>query len=305
MSRLLRPKPLPRGGTIAIAAPAAAVDAGRLEAGVARWTDAGFRVRRRDDLLARHRYLAGDDRRRAAELSEFVLDPEIDAVICARGGYGSQRIVSLLSSGGFRASRKALMGYSDISTLLLWQARRAGLGGIHGPMIEGCAALSDAAFGAVLDALTAGGRLPLVRRGAVGRGGRAAGRLVGGSLTAVAASLGTPWEVRTRGAILLLEDVGERPYRLDRMLEQLRHAGALRHAAGVGLGHFSGCDEPGGGLRGEEILDAWLGTLSCPWVKGLPFGHAAPNLPWPVGGRAELVGERAELRILDHFVEAV
>ena len=305
MPRLLKPRPLPRGGTIAIAAPAAAVNAERLEAGIARWIAAGFQVRRRDDLLARHRYLAGDDRRRATELDDFIRDPGVHAIVCARGGYGSQRIAPLLSWDACRTARKPLMGYSDITTLLLWQRRRAGLGGIHGPMIEGCAALSETAFAAVLDALLGREPLPVVRRGSTGRGGRAVGRLVGGSLATVVASLGTPWEISTRGAILLLEDVGERPYRLDRMLEQLRHAGVLRNAVGIGLGHFTSCDEPDGGLRGEEILDDWLATLHCPYVKGLPFGHAAPNLPWPVGARAELVGEPAELRILERCVERV
>jgi muramoyltetrapeptide carboxypeptidase len=145
------------------------------------------------------------------------------------------------------------------------------------------------------------GPLPVVLRGRAGRGSRAAGRLVGGSLSLLAASLGTPWEVDTRGAILLLEDVGERPYRIDRMLEQLRQAGKLGRLAGVGLGRFERCDE--GTLSALEVLRDVCDALGVPWVSELPFGHGAPNLPWPMGVRARLDGERGELHILERGVD--
>ncbi len=304
MPRLIKPYALPPGGTIAVVAPAGAVRLERVEAGAATLRAAGFSVRYRADLKDRHRFLAGDDKRRAAELMECVRDPEVHAILCARGGYGAQRMVERLDAAAVRAARKPLVGYSDITTLLLWQRHCAGLMGFHAPMLERGADWRPGEFEALIAALTGEGPPPGTWRGTRGSGAVARGRLIGGSLATVVASLGTPWEIQTRGAILLLEDVGERPYRLDRMLEQLRLAGKLAGVAGVGLGAFSDCDEPDGGLRGEEVLADWLAELSVPWLQGLPFGHAPPNLPWPVGARAELDPARVTLHIAERGVSS-
>jgi len=296
---LLEPRALRRGGTIGIAAPAGAVDPEILAAGERRWRTRGFTVERRGDVLARHRYLAGDDARRAAELMTLVADPQIDAIVCARGGYGSPRILDRLDAQAFRAARKPLVGFSDVTALLLWQRRAAGLIGFHGPMLERGGDLRDDELDALVAALTGSGPLPLLWRGERGAGARAAGRLTGGSLTMIAGSLGTPWEIDTRGAILLLEDRGERPYRIDRLLQQLRSAGKLERVAGVGLGRFDGCDEADASITAAEVLHEVLAELGVPWVTGLPFGHGTPNLPWPLGARARLDGERAELHVLE------
>ena len=138
----------------------------------------------------------------------------------------------------------------------------------------------------------------------MGRGGGAAqGRLVGGSLTLVAASLGTPWEIDTKGAILLLEDRGEPPYRVDRMLQQLRGAGKLQRAVGVGLGDFSSCiDDRYPEATAESVIEDVVRPLGVPLVTGIPFGHRRANFPWPVGARATIDGERGEVRILESGV---
>lgn len=284
------PRRVPRGGCFGVAAPAGAVDATRLAAGEASLRAAGFAVRRRDDLLARHGYLAGDDARRAGELRELVADASVDAVICARGGYGSHRIVARLDAAAVRAAAKPLVGYSDVTTLLLWQLRAAGLAGIHGPMLERDGGMDPEGLEALV-ALLCGVAPPPVLAGTSAAGGRAEGRLVGGNLTTLVASLGTPWEIDTRDAILLFEEVGERPYRIDRMLQQLLAAGKLDGLAGIGVGHLVDC-EP---ARNDSppaldvILEVTLG-LGVPVLTGLPFGHAAPNLPWVVGARATLDG---------------
>ena len=303
MTSLRRPRALPAGGTIGIAAPASAVDPDRLAAGEARWRKAGFRTIRRDDLLDRHRYLAGSDARRAAELAELWADPRVDAIVCARGGYGCHRIMDRLDASAARAARKPLVGYSDITTLLLWQHRHAGLVGLHGPMLERGDELGDNEFEALLELLTGSERLPVVRAGREGAGATVEGPLMGGSLSMAAASLGTPWQIEARGSILLLEDVGERPYQLDRLLQQLRCAGVTDGVAGVGLGHFERCDEPpDAAVTAEEVLREWLDDLGVPWVAGLPFGHGAPNLAWPMGVRARLDVEGAALHILESGV---
>jgi muramoyltetrapeptide carboxypeptidase len=295
-----KPRALPRGGTIGIAAPASAVDLDVLAAGERRWREAGFTVRVREDIGARRRYLAGDDARRAAELDELWSDSRVDAIVCARGGWGCHRIVERLDAARARTARKPLVGYSDVTTLLLWQQRAAGLAGVHGPMLE--RDLGDDEFGALVELLTGTEPMPLERAGTGGVGPSAEGRLVGGSLTLLAASLGTPWAVDARDAILLLEERGERPYRVDRLLEQLRCAGVFDRVAGIGFGHFAGCDEADGSITAAEILHELAQRIGVPWVEGLPFGHGAPNLAWPFGVRARLDGDRGTLQILERGV---
>jgi muramoyltetrapeptide carboxypeptidase len=300
---LRKPRALPRGGTIGVAAPASAVDLEWVAAGEKRWREAGFTVVRRDDLGARDRYLAGGDARRAGELRELWADARIDAILCARGGYGCHRIMDRLDPRAARDAAKPLVGYSDVTTLLLWQRRCAGLVGFHGPMLERGEEISDDEIGALVEMLTGTERLPVLRAGTNGAGAVVEGPLVGGSLTLVAASLGTPWQIDARGAVLMLEDTGERPFRVDRMLQQLRFAGVLAGVAGVGLGYFERCDEPDGAITSEQILREWLDAAGVPWVAGLPFGHGAPNLCWPMGVRARLDGARATLHILERGVD--
>jgi len=302
--RLRKPKALPAGGTVALVAPAAAVERERLEAGAARWRETGFEVVYRTDILARDRYLAGNDRRRADELMTYAEDPSVDAIVCVRGGYGAQRVIPLLDPAVFHRTRKPVVGFSDITALLLWLRRRAGLVAFHGPMVGANGKWTSSDLETLQATLTGRAECPVRWRGAAGAGASVRGQLIGGSLTTLLASFGTPWEPDTRGAILLLEDVGERPYRIDRMLTQLQLAGKVDGIAGVGVGHFVGCDEADGRVRCDDVLAEWLQRLAVPWVRGLPFGHASPNLTWPVGARAEIRGEQAELRILERGVSS-
>ncbi len=298
MPRLIKPRAVAPGATFGIAAPGGPVDLERLLAGEALLRQAGYRVVRRDDLLARRGYLAGDDSRRAAELTELIGDPKVDAILCARGGYGCDRILDALDAEAFRAARKALVGYSDVTALLLWQRRRAGLVGFHGPMLDRGSQQDPLALRALLAQLDGSATPPTRLRGRGICGGSARGRLVGGSLSLVATSLGSTWEIDTRGAILMLEDVGERPYRVDRMLQQLRNAGKLAALSGIGLGDFSSCSDP---RYPEpvvaEVLEEQLRPLGIPLVADLPFGHVAANLAWPVGVRATIDAARGEVRI--------
>ncbi|MDX1650738.1 MAG: LD-carboxypeptidase [Myxococcota bacterium] len=303
MPRLVKPRALAPGAGVALAAPAFPADPERVAEGEA-WLGAlGYRVRRRADLTATRGYLAGDDARRAAELMQWVDDPEVAAIFCVRGGWGCHRVLPRLDAARVRSARTLLVGFSDVTTLLLWQLRRAGLAGLHGPMLERPGGPVEEEREALARALSGRPLPPL--RGTPEGGGRAEGRLLGGSLTLLAASLGTPWEPRTRGAILVLEDVGEKPYALDRLLSQLRAAGLLEGLAGIGVGHLTGCTDP----RRErptalEVVREALAPLGIPFVTGLPSGHGTPNLPWPMGGRAVLDGERGELVPLEAAVRS-
>jgi muramoyltetrapeptide carboxypeptidase len=296
--RLVKPRAVRPGDCIAVAAPGFAVDPARLEAGAERLRSAGFRVCWRPDLLAQQGYLAGSDERRAAELMQWIDDASVAAIVCARGGYGAQRMVGGLDAARVRAARKPLVGFSDVTTLLLWQLRAAGLAGFHGPMFDRDAGPSDLELERLARAL-AGDPLPPLA--GVGRGGgRAEGRLVGGSLTLLAASLGTPFEIDTRGAILAFEEIGEKPYALDRDLSHLAAAGKLEAAAGFAVGSLLGCEDPKRATpTADQVVMEILGRRGKPLVTGLPFGHEQPNLVWPVGVRAALDGKRGELRLLE------
>lgn len=297
---LEKPRALSAGATFAVAAPAFAVDRTLLDAGAAALRAAGYQVRLREDVASAAGYLAGSDARRAAELMDWIRDPDVDAILCARGGYGCHRIIPSLDAEAFRRARKPLLGYSDITTLHLWQARLAGLAGIHAPMLDHGALADDES--AALMALLAGA-IPGPMQGCGVVGGRAEGRLLGGSLTLLAASLGTPWEPDTRGAILLLEEIGERPYAIDRLLQQLACAGKLSGLAGIGVGHLLGCVDPKRPAPSAvDVVDEILVPLGVPLVTGLPFGHDRPNLPWPVGGLARLDGGRGVLEFLEPAV---
>jgi len=301
--RLIKPRALAAGATLGIAAPGGPVDPEKLEAGEALLRRAGFETVRRDDLLDRRAYLAGDDARRVNEFMSLIGDARVDGIVCARGGYGCDRIIADLDAARVRAAAKPLVGYSDITALLLWQRRCAGLMGFHGPMLDRGDDVDGAAFASLLAQLRGEARLPLVLSGRGCGGGAASGRLVGGSLTMVAASIGTAWEIDTRGAILLLEDVGERPYRLDRMLQQLVGAGKLARVAGVGVGAFDGCvDERHPEVGALDVILDVTRSLRVPVVAELPFGHVRANFAWPMGGRATIDGDAGEIRIVEQGV---
>jgi len=299
---LRKARALSPGATIGIAAPAFAVDPEALEVGERQLREAGFTTVRRADLTDCSGYLAGDDDRRIRELADLVDDDGVDAIFCARGGYGCHRIVAALDPLRVRAAAKPLIGFSDITTLLLWQRESAGLVGFHAPMLQRKEGMLPEELDSLLRVL--GGEAAPVLSGEPHRGGRGEGPLIGGSLTLLAASLGTPWEVDTRGAILLFEDVSEKPYVLDRLLHQLRAAGKLEGVAGVGVGHLLDCVDPKRETPSAEdvVLEA-LAPLAVPIVLGLPFGHGRPNLTWPFGVRGALDGERGRLEILEAGVE--
>lgn len=302
--RLRKPPPLAPGSTVGICAPSGPVDAGCLAAGLEWLREAGYRTRCAAHVEARDGFLAGSDGERLADLLELVRAPEVRGVMLARGGYGVGRLLGLLDADELRRARKLFIGYSDATLLLLWLRRCAGLAAIHGPMLE----RSDAAPEARerLLALVRGdpqGLAPL--RGTPLQGGRARAPLVGGNLTLVAGSLGTPWEVDTRGAILFLEEVCEEPYAIDRLLRQLGAAGKLRSASGVAVGQLVDCaSERYPEVVARDVVAEVLRTeVEGPIVQDLPFGHVADNRALGVGVDAKLDGERGTLALLEPVVE--
>ena len=237
------------------------------------------------------RYFSGTDRERISDLAAAWNDPTVDAVLTLGGGWGAARVLE----AGFRFPRrpKWSLGFSDTSSLLLAQWAAGLPGGIHGS-----SGGTDAQWQRTVALLRGEPVAPL--QGEPRRRGIACGPLVVTNLTVAAHLIGTPWLPSLKGAILVLEDVGEAPYRVDRMLTQWRSAGLLEHLAGVACGRFSWAKDDilPGDFTMEEILEERLGDLGIPLVLNLPMGHGRPNQALPLGSQAQLDGQRGLLSLL-------
>jgi muramoyltetrapeptide carboxypeptidase len=232
-------------------------------------------------------FLAAPDAVRIADVHEAFADPRFDAVLALRGGSGCIRLLDGLDLDVLAASRKLLIGYSDLTVLHALRTR-AGIPSLHAPMPAsdwgqpGAEADTDALFDGLARGWRVGDVLGPAAPHALSRGGRARGRLVGGNLAMFCALLGTPYLPDVEGALLFIEDISEEPYRVDRLLSQLRLAGVLERIAGLVVGSFSGAEPP------DAVLADHLGRLRCPVLAGWPAGHGQPNRPLPLGVRAAL-----------------
>jgi muramoyltetrapeptide carboxypeptidase len=282
---------------VAVVAPASPFDRESFEAGLAVLA-ARYRPAFDGDLFARRRYLAGDDARRRAELDRALADPVARAVFAARGGYGTLRLLA-----GLRPPRapKAVVGFSDLTALHL-ALQRAGWVTVHGPVVTQLARQPREAVARLFALLEDGTAPPPPLAGTPLVPGIAEGPLVGGNLSLLTRLLGTPRLPRLRDAVLLLEDVGERPYRLDRMWTHLALAGVLGQVRGIALGEFTGCDEPDGAYGSAEVLAELAAETGLPCVAGLPVGHGALNLALPLGARVRLDGAAGTLAFLEPAV---
>ncbi len=290
-----------------VVAPSGVVEEARLTAGIRVLETLGLRVVAGDAVLSRQAYLAGTDAARGADLRRMLDDPEIRAIFCARGGFGSQRLVPSLDLSRFLRSPKPVIGYSD-ATALLAAVVQAHVVGFHGPMVA-----TDLARGLTVRSLAHLERLltdPGYRWEAEAptciRPGRARGRLAGGCLSVLVTTLGTPWASDLEGTVLFLEDVYEWPYRLDRLLTQLRQSGVLDRVAGVVFGTMETCREAEGVSPVDVVRDAFA-DAPYPVALGLPSGHAiaetqVENLALPLGVAVELDADAGRLVALEPAV---
>jgi len=298
----LRPAALAAGDRVALVSPSGPVRVARADAAVGVLTGWGLRTRLAEHALARNGYLAGTDEQRLADLNGAFADPDVRAVLCLRGGYGMQRIVDGLDLDAVRDDPKLVMGFSDITALhlALWQGAR--LATVHGPVAAQLdkGAHSPTALGAKTVLMSSA---PVTVKAdeaestfRVRRAGRAEGILLGGNLAMLASSVGTPHMPDLTGAILLVEDVNEQPYRIDRMLTQLMRSGALTGLAGVAIGQFTECDAEGGPVA-EDVLEERLAALGVPLLGGLPVGHGDQHFAIGVGVPAVLDADAGTLTV--------
>ena len=307
-----KPKALRPGDLIGVAAPAGPVDEEPLRRGVAELERLGFAVRLGEGLLERRGFTAGSPGHRVDQLHELILDPEVAAVACARGGAGIIQLLPHLDRELLRSHPKLLLGYSDV-TLLHLELERIGLVSLHGPMVARELAEADDAYDpATLHHGLTGEGAPYASQPddlVALTGGTAEGVLRGGCLSLLAAVAGTPWARRgtDEPTLLFLEDVDERPYRIDRMLRQLRASGALQGVTGVVFGDMKGCSPAfEDDYRLEDVLLEALDGIDVPVALGLSSGHTAhPNLTLPFGvqARLECRSGEARFRVLEAPVE--
>lgn len=275
--------------------------------------EAGLRVLRRAlqldlrmaaNLLDQEGYLAGSDRVRVEALHRAFADPDAHAMFCARGGYGSTRLLGTLDPERLRQHPKTIVGFSDITALLCWAYVRAGVRGIHGPVITQLSTLHPEDVDRLVDMLRGEVPSPLcASQGTVLRGGTVEGPLIPANLEVLRSLVGTRYLPPMQGAILALEEIGERPYRVDRSLTQLLSSGALRGVRGIVLGQFVNCDPPDDQGIGPTAIQAAierLGTLGIPLVSGFEFGHdETRHAALPFGGQVRLLADDCTLEFLE------
>lgn len=314
---LLRPRRLSPGQTVGVIAPSSpANEPDRLRFAIDIVESLGYRAKPGAHLFDRDGYLAGTDAARAADVNAMFADDGVDAIWCARGGYGASRLLPSLDFACMRANPKPLIGYSDITALHMALHTQAGLVSFHGPVawkaltaytlgeLERvlCKPETPIRLGAPPSFEARPGQVEWENRVSTLHGGRARGPLLGGNLCLMAHLVGTPYFPDLRGAILFLEDVGEAFYRVDRMLTQLWLSGALAGVAGIAFGKFTE-GGPSNGFVQNRVLEDILGerprALGIPAVVGLMIGHVDNNTTVPVGCAAELDADAGTLTLLE------
>lgn len=306
---MIRLRRLQSGDRVALVAPASSFPKEEVQAGVAELARLGLEAVYDQSVFDKDRFVAGSVETRVRAILNAWRDPSIAALVAIRGGYGSAQLLPFLDPGVMAPARKALIGYSDITAILsLYQ--RHGLAAIHGPMIDrriskGPSAYDEDSFRRVMMSSEPAGDLKPATVETL-HAGTATGILTGGTLTQLMASMGTPWAFAPpRGAVLFIEDIGERPFRIHRMLTQAAQAGIFVDAAAIVFGEFPGCDEPGGDPAIRDVLRDFTQGFRGPVLFNFPSGHTTgPTWTLPFGVNAEVVGGPAPaLRILEAAVQ--
>lgn len=291
-----KPRRLRPGDTIAVVAPAGAVERAQLEPALEFLRESGFRVRLGEHVYSRKGYLAGTDQERARDFQAAWCDPEVAAVIAARGGYGCTRLLPFLDVPSLVRHRKIFLGFSDCTALLNDMVCRWGQVAFHGPVATVLAHNRDAATHAL--AVLSGGTPRSLPASRVLQEGSTEGRLLGGCLSVLVALLGTKYEPSWEGAVLFVEDVNEKPYRVDRMLTHLKQAGVLQRVRALVFGEMAGCS-----AGSDESWSVWdviedhAKDFSGPVIGGVESGHGSGCDVLPLGVRARV--ERDQLILLE------
>ncbi len=311
---MIKPRKLQFGDTIGIIGPAGAV---RVEGAVGRAVEyaksLGFNVKLGESANAKYGYLSGTDALRAKDVNAMFADPEVNAIVCTRGGYGTMRMLDLLDYDLIKANPKIFVGFSDITAMHIAFQEKCGLVTFHGPMATMWNDelpkdfIRESFYSAVMNDFPMGDLMnaPGYHERRTVNPGSAEGILVGGNLSLIAGTIGTPYEINTKDRILFIEEIGERTYCVDRMLTQLRLAGKFEDCAGVVFGDFNNCpvEYPDFGLTLEEVIRDCAATCLKPMFTGLQAGHVTPKITLPLGVRVRMDAEKCTLTVLENAVK--
>lgn len=303
---MIVPKPLFQGARVALIAPSGPVPVERFAPAVSAVENMGFEPVVYESCRASHGYFAGDDELRANDINSAFADTAIDGVLCIRGGYGAQRLMNRIDFDLIAANPKFFCGYSDITALHIMINQHCGFVTFHAPMastefyqkVDGYTmdSYKNSMAGNFYGELKNPADMPLQPL----VNGKARGILTGGNLSLIASSVGTPYEIDTKGKILFLEDVDEEPYRIDRMLTQLKMSGKLRDCAGILLGYWTNCkaENPQRSLTLEQVLAELLVPEGKPILTDLACGHSLPSMSLPLGARVEMDAAAGRITVL-------
>lgn len=311
---MIRPKALKTGDTIGIVAPSSPTSEENVKKSEKKLKDLGFKVKMGEGLYESYGYLAGKDELRARDLNNMFLDKEVDGIICIRGGYGTPRILELLDYEGIKNNPKVFIGYSDITALHIAINQICDLITFHGPMVSSnmIDKFSDFSRESLFRNIFYSETIGLVEN-PIGEeietinGGVAEGEIIGGNLSLIADTLGTPYEIDTKDKILLIEEIGEEPYNIDRMFTQLRLTGKLEESNGIILADWNGCeaktDEYDESLTLMEVIEDIIKPVGKPTIYNLKSGHCKPMITIPLGVKARLKADKKELYIEESTVK--
>jgi muramoyltetrapeptide carboxypeptidase len=308
----IRPPRLNRGDLVGLVSPASPIaDPSRIDRGVRYLEGLGYRVLLGKSITAVHGYLAGTDVERVADLHAMFERGDVRAIFCVRGGYGSPRLLSLLNYRLVRRNPKIFVGYSDITGLQLALWKKAGLVTFHGPMVgvdmaDTMDSFTEEILWSLLTSTKKQGKITLPdNKATTVFPGRGTGRLLGGNLALVVSLLGTPFQPSFSGSILFLEDIGEEPYRIDRMLVQLSNTRILGRSTAILAGQFTDCepeDKTKPSLTVDQLLSEAANSARRPLLAHLPFGHENPKMTMPVGIRARVDASARQIELLEPAV---
>lgn len=309
---MIKPKSLKFGDTIGIISPSSPTTEENVEKAQKVIEDMGFKVKMGKSPYEKYGYLSGRDDIRARDINEMFADKEVDGIICMRGGYGTPRILDLIDYNTIKENPKVFVGYSDITALHIAFNQIADLVTFHGPMVSSDMIddFSPLSRDSLLETVMKGqpiGRISNIPDEEVVtiNGGITEGEIIGGNLSLIVDTIGTPYEIDTRGKILFIEEISEEPYTIDRMLSQLRLSGKLEMAKGIILGDFNNCDpkKPEESLSLEEVIRDLIKPLEKPSIFNYQAGHCNPMITIPFGTKVRLDADKGELTILESCVE--
>lgn len=310
----VKPPILKPGNIIGLIAPGSYISQKQLEESIENFENLGYKVKYSERILDKHGYLAGYDSIRVQDIHQMFADDEVDAIAAVRGGYGCARILPMLDYNLIKSNPKILIGYSDITSLLYGIYSQTGLVCFHGPV--GTSTFNEYSvnhFNNILSSKASEYKMTNLPEDAeqikVIVNGVGSGELVGGNLSIVVSMIGTEYDIDTDGKIIFLEDIGEEPYRIDRMLTQMKQSGKFKNCAGIALGVFRKCeidpDDPefDNSLTLQQVFIDRLGDLDVPVIYGLSFGHITNKFTLPFGIKAKLDTYNKSLTLLENSVE--